>query len=153
MLNDPLSKGVRWSESGMTIELQLTTSFCKTLSKFFTTKSHLSFIRQLNAYGFIKRSCRLTDVCTFEHKYFVRDKPDWLHHITRRGIVRLPNTDRMERKQRVLVKQTQKVMDKQTRHTDVQLKNYKAYCASQESLCVQEQDVLFLCAHLLLNVL
>lgn len=75
-----------WSDDGTHFIVKDTSTFAAShLPRYFKHSNFQSFIRQLNGYGFRKRSNENNNdgSVAFHHKYFSRGRPDLLKHISR----------------------------------------------------------------------
>ncbi|XP_053542479.1 heat shock factor protein 5-like [Ictalurus punctatus] len=102
LVNDPQICSVWWDDSGEgilihqeTFEAEVLLSQPTHLSEYFRTADFISFIRQLNLYGFKKQRTNISDKQSynpsikaqlhhFHNPYFKRDKPELLLDIKRR---------------------------------------------------------------------
>jgi len=76
---------VSWSEKGDAFLVKKKHEFSQTiLPKYFRTISFSSFVRQLNFYGFRKRSTNMSTTSYFKHKNFKRDQPQLLNLIKKK---------------------------------------------------------------------
>ncbi|XP_074598117.1 uncharacterized protein LOC141852865 isoform X2 [Brevipalpus obovatus] len=86
IVEDPNDTSITWTESGETLQIDLSSFQVKYLSKratTFKTNNMASFIRQLNLYGFRKVNNQ-TDVHEYRHPNFRRGRSDLLKGVTRR---------------------------------------------------------------------
>lgn len=77
---------LRWSEDGQLVYLnrdELEHSYLKTKQNQFHTQKAISFVRQMNMYGF-----RKVDDCYYENDNFKRNR----HHLLKNMIRKRPNT-------------------------------------------------------------
>jgi hypothetical protein len=86
MVNDNTTDDiVSWNEKGDAFLVKKEHEFAsKVLPKYFRHRNFSSFVRQLNFYGFRKRSNQ-SKYSQFKHKYFKRGQPDQLCLIKRKA--------------------------------------------------------------------
>ncbi|KAF0690635.1 Aste57867_17984 [Aphanomyces stellatus] len=77
---------IAWSSDGTSIQiLDMTAVANIILPKYFKHSNYASFQRQLNYFGFRKWTKSQTNICTFSHPEFIRQRPDRLCYIKRKN--------------------------------------------------------------------
>lgn len=87
MVDDPSTNDiVSWTSNGEAFVVKKEHEFStKILPNYFRTNSFSSFVRQLNFYGFRKRSTNMSTSSVFRHKNFKRGKKDLLPLIKKKA--------------------------------------------------------------------
>eukprot|EP00471_Norrisiella_sphaerica_P010696 CAMPEP_0184503452 /NCGR_PEP_ID=MMETSP0113_2-20130426/51899_1 /TAXON_ID=91329 /ORGANISM="Norrisiella sphaerica, Strain BC52" /LENGTH=358 /DNA_ID=CAMNT_0026892949 /DNA_START=585 /DNA_END=1661 /DNA_ORIENTATION=+ len=76
---------ISWNEKGDAFVVKKQHEFSQNvLPNYFRTNCFSSFVRQLNFYGFRKRSTNMSTTAHFKHKNFKRDRMDLLHLIKKK---------------------------------------------------------------------
>lgn len=86
IVNDCTSGAIEWGRDGSTIVIDMVkfkNEFLGKRNNGFQTNNSVSFVRQLNLYGFRKCS-KVKDVHEFRSKYFVRGREDLLKLLKRK---------------------------------------------------------------------
>lgn len=95
IVNDCKSGAIDWGKDGSTIVIDMIkfkNEFLGKRNNGFQTNNPISFVRQLNLYGFRKCS-KVNDVHEFKSKYFVRGREDLLKLLKRKFNSRFNNGD------------------------------------------------------------
>lgn len=95
IVNECTSGAIGWGRDGNTIVIDMVkfkNEFLGKSNDVFKTNNSVSFVRQLNLYGFRKCS-KVNDVHEFKSKYFVRGREDLLKLLKRKLNIRFNNDE------------------------------------------------------------
>lgn len=123
--NDP---SYNWKENGNILVNDIIHFSENIMPKYYKSSSITSFIRQLNMYGFTKKSSR-ANILEYNHPLFQKDKPELLLQITRKRGEKRRNDDEdtyNKKKQAVVLTNSNSVIEsKEYKNLQIEMEKMK----------------------------